>query len=191
MNDGWRPVTCTASRRKVAFLPMLSTRWTSALLVSARAQAMTMPGNPAPDPRSAQTLACGARSRSCSESAICRVQTTGIVERAIRLVCSCQASSSATKRSRRADVSRETGVRASSAFAVGGKVERFARSRRRAGLAHAAPRLRLRRSRWTCAASSVSAAGVMPSMRVACPMVRGLWALSLWRTSLESPGSVS
>ena len=44
-----------------------------------------MPGNPAPDPRSAQTLAWGAKSRSWSESAIWRVQITGIVDGAIKV----------------------------------------------------------------------------------------------------------
>src|SRR3984885_7924744 len=48
------PQTCAASRRKAAFLPMLSTRWTWTPGLSASAQAMTKPGKPPPDPRSTQ-----------------------------------------------------------------------------------------------------------------------------------------
>ena len=54
----------------------------------------------------------GASARSCSESAMWRVQSIGSVEGAIRLIRRCQSSSRATKRSRRAAVSRETGVSA-------------------------------------------------------------------------------
>ncbi len=43
-------------------------------------------------------FASGTRSRSCSESATCRVQSFGIVDGAIRLVVCCHCSSSATKR---------------------------------------------------------------------------------------------
>ena len=42
------PVAWTASRKKAAFLPLLSTRCTSAPGFSASAQAMTTPGNPPP-----------------------------------------------------------------------------------------------------------------------------------------------
>ena len=48
---------------------------------SASAQAITRPGKPAPEPRSTQHFASGASGRSCSESAMCRVQTDGMVER--------------------------------------------------------------------------------------------------------------
>ena len=93
------PVTRTASRRKAAFLPMLSTRWTCDARLSASAQAITKPGKPPPEPRSAQIRAFGARARSCSESAICRVQIVGSVEGAIKLVCRCH--SRAARRSGR------------------------------------------------------------------------------------------
>ena len=39
----------------------------------------------------------------------------------------------------------------------------------------------------TCAASNMSAAGVIPSIRDACARVAGLRASSFWRISLESP----
>ena len=133
----------------------------------------------------------GPNRRSCSELATCRVQITGIGRARDQVGVFLPSDKSSTKRSSRADVSRETGVSGQGTFAVGGKVERFARSRFLADRAHAAPRSRLRRSRWTWAASSVSAAGVIPSSRLACPMVRGLWVCSLWRTSLDSPGRVS
>ena len=58
------------------------------------------------------------------------------------------------------------------------------RHQRPAAAAFATRPLRLR-----CATRSVSAAGVIPSMRAAWPMVRGRMALSFWRTSLESPES--
>src|SRR5579875_207877 len=48
------------------------------------------------------------------------------------------------------------------------------------GCAHPARRI------W--AVSKVSAAGVMPSIRLACPMVCGRIAASFWRISAESPG---
>ncbi len=104
------PVSRTASRRKAAFLPMLSTRWTCAPGVSASAQAIAKPGNPPPEPRSTQIFAPGAKSRSCKESAIWRVQTVNSVDAAIRFIRCCHCNRSATKRSRRAAVSRETGV---------------------------------------------------------------------------------
>ena len=38
-----------------------------------------------------------------------------------------------------------------------------------------------------CTSSRDTAAGVMPGMRPACPMVCGRWAMSFWRTSFERP----
>ena len=49
-----------------------------------------MPGKPAPDPKSTHTRASGASGKSCSESAIWRVQRIGSVEDATRLNFSCQ-----------------------------------------------------------------------------------------------------
>ena len=72
-----------------------------------------MPGKPAPEPKSAQTSACGASGRSCSESAMCRVQRCGSVEAATRFCICCRNSNSATKFSSRCSTSRETGVSAS------------------------------------------------------------------------------
>ena len=74
------PAARTASRRKFAFLPMLSTRWTSTPFCSASAQAITSPGKPAPEPRSTQICEpgrdFGASNRSCRESAMCRVHNS-------------------------------------------------------------------------------------------------------------------
>ena len=75
---------------------------------TASAMARTSPGNPAPEPRSAQIRASGARSSSWSESAICRVHRCEIVEGATRFVVRCQLSSKPTNASSRSDVSRET-----------------------------------------------------------------------------------
>ena len=107
------------------------------------------------------------------------------------------ARSVATKRSSRCSVSRETGVSAGR-----GRGQPKARGSRRGRdgarpgspgrlppARHAAPRLALRSCRRICATSKVSAAGVMPSIRPAWPMVRGRCACSLWRTSFDSPGS--
>ena len=99
--------------------------------VGERAGDAPCPGNPAPEPRSAQTLASGARARSCSEFG----DMPGPEHRDRRGRdqigrAACQAISSSTKRSSRAAVSRETGGQGQGAFAVGGQVERFARSRR-------------------------------------------------------------
>src|ERR1700756_1768170 len=107
------PVTRTASRRKAAFFLLLSIRWTSAEPCSANAHAIGTPGNPPPEPRSAHLRACGAIEMSCSESAMWRVHSVGTVEAAIKFMRPCQSISSATKRSRRAAVSRETGTSAS------------------------------------------------------------------------------
>ncbi len=106
-------VARTASRKNAAFFRLLSTRCTHVPGTSASAQAMTSPGNPAPEPRSAQIRADGASAMSCSESAICRVQSFGSVDGATRLIRSCHSASRPAKRSRRAAVSRETGVSAS------------------------------------------------------------------------------
>ena len=80
--------------------------------ISASAQAITKPGNPPPEPRSAQIRASGASARSCSESATWRVHSVASVEDATRFIRRCQARSVATKRSSRWSVSRETGVSA-------------------------------------------------------------------------------
>src|SRR6478672_6168879 len=90
------PVTRRASRRNAAFLALRSTRWTIVPGVSASAQASTTPGKPPPLPRSIQTLAAGARPKSCSESAMCRVHRVGSVEGATRLVFACHWSSRST-----------------------------------------------------------------------------------------------
>src|SRR5262249_54416027 len=107
------PVTRTASVRKAAFLLLLSIRCTSAKFWSANAHAIGRPGNPPPEPMSAHLRARGAMARSCSESAMWRVHNVGTVEAAIKFIRPCQSSSTATKRSRRAAVSRETGISAS------------------------------------------------------------------------------
>jgi hypothetical protein len=87
---------------------------------------MTIPGNPAPEPRSSQTppvLPSPARgcaqaaggstsSRSCNESATWRVQSDGMVDREMRFIRDWQASRSSTKRSKRSSVSRETSTTA-------------------------------------------------------------------------------
>src|SRR4029077_680976 len=106
------PVTRTASRRKAAFFLLLSIRWTSAGSCSANAHAIGTPGNPPPEPRSAHLRARGAMVMSCSESAMWRVHIVGTVEAAIKFIRLCQSSSSATKLSSRAAVSRETGTSA-------------------------------------------------------------------------------
>src|SRR5215469_3920721 len=125
------PVTRTASRRKPAFFLLLSIRWISAALWSANAHAIGSPGKPAPEPRSTHLRAAGAIARSCSESAMWRVHSTGTVEAAIKFMRPCQSSNSAAKRSRRATVSRETGTsasaRARSAVRSGCATCRFAR----------------------------------------------------------------
>ena len=101
----------------------------SRLRSSASAQAIDEPGKAGAgaevDPDFARP---GPKRRSCSESATWRVQIAGIVERAIRFVCFCQVEQQLDERSSRADVSRETGVSGQGTFAVGGKVERLARS---------------------------------------------------------------
>ena len=80
------PVARIASRKKAAFLPLLSTRWTCAPGRSANAHATGIAGKPPPAPKSTQTFASGARSMSCNESATCRVQRFGIVAGEIRFV---------------------------------------------------------------------------------------------------------
>src|SRR5262245_939099 len=80
--------------------------------VPVSAMASTMPGKPAPEPTSIQIRARGASSMSCSESAICRVHRRDTVDGAMRLLVRCQRSRRSTKRSRRSEVSRETGVSA-------------------------------------------------------------------------------
>ena len=192
------PVACAASRRKAAFFPLLSTRCISAPGLSAIAQAMTMPGNPPPEPRSAHMRASGASGRSWSESATWRVQTVASVERAIKFIRCCQASSVAIKRSRRSVVSRETGVSCQRPVAIDRKLLGRQLDCGDTGLvpvsargSHAAPRVGFRPFRRRCATSSVNAAGVMPSRRPAWPMVRGRWACSLCRTSFDSPGNAA
>jgi len=104
------PTVRAASLRKRAFFWMLSTRCIFAPGRSARTHAMTRPGNPPPEPRSTHIRASGANGMSCRESAMWRVHNIGSVEGAIRLIRCCHSRRSPTKRSRRATVSRETGV---------------------------------------------------------------------------------
>ena len=61
--EDFAPVALTASRKKAAFFPLLSTRWTFAPSPE-RAQAITMPGKPPPEPKSTQVRAFGAKARS-------------------------------------------------------------------------------------------------------------------------------
>ena len=181
----WR----TASRRNAAFLPLLSTRWTAAPARSASAQAITSPGKPAPEPRSTQRLASGASGQELER--VGDVPGPDLRDRrgrdqiGLRLPSQQQARRT---RSSRAAVSRETGTSSSA---------RARSAARSAGaifccgvcaMAHAAGRPLPRR---TCATSSVSAAGVMPSIRPAWPMVRGRSACSFCRTSFERPGSAA
>ena len=128
-NDAAAPVIRTASRRKAAFLALLSTRWTFAPGVSASAQPMIRPGKPPPEPRSTHMRhfrVFGSNAKSCSESAMWRVHRIGSVDGAIRLIRCCHRLSKATKRSRRASVSRETGV-SDKAGAIRGKIVWFDR----------------------------------------------------------------
>ena len=83
------PVACTASRRKARLLGAALDKVNARPGVSAKAQAIGIPGKPAPEPRSAQMRASGASVRSWSESAIWRVQSAGSVEGAIKLTRRC------------------------------------------------------------------------------------------------------
>ncbi len=91
-----------------------ATLWTRHVADSLQllAQAITTPGNPPPEPRSAQVRASGASARSCNESATWRVHSVASVEDATRFMRRCQVRSVATKQSSRCTVSRETGVSA-------------------------------------------------------------------------------
>ena len=146
MNDGWRPGDPHGLAQKRGLLADALDEMDFGARSCPRARRRRRCREiRAPDPRSTQISACGADRRSCSESAIWRVQTSGSVERAIRLVCACHCSSSATKASRRSDVSRETGrqgrERASrSACEVGAASLRAHGRRRGRPAAHAAPR---------------------------------------------------
>ena len=171
--------------------------------ISASAQAMTSPGNPPPEPRSAQIRASGASARSWSESATWRVHSVGF-GRGCDQIHSLLPGAAAWPRSGRAGAvfhvkqgsapghgrgqpTGPLGVQNAGAMArdAGHQAVRGARP------VHAAPRLALRSCRRICATSKVSAAGVMPSIRPAWPIVRGRCACSLWRTSFDRPGSVA
>ena len=68
-------------------------RWTCAPGCPASAQAIGIPGKPAPDPKSAQTRASGASGRSWSESAMWRVHTSSSAVDATMLNLFCQSNS--------------------------------------------------------------------------------------------------
>ena len=136
---------------------------------SASAQAMTSPGKAAagaeidPDLGVRRQIAGAAASRRCAGSRWSGWSTA-------RSGSSCAASAAAvsTKRSSRAAVSRETGVSSSARRGLSARSAGL-RHRLRVSAAARRPSPALR----TCATSSVSAAGVMPSIRPAWPMVRG------------------
>ena len=114
-----RAAHATTCRRNAAFLPCSPPDAPRARPFRERTRDHDA-GKSGAEPISSQTLASGARSRSCSESAIWRVHVSPTVAGPIRLVWLCVASSSATKRSSRSAVSRETGVSASARGPVGG-----------------------------------------------------------------------
>ena len=148
--------------------------------VPASAQAIGMPGKPAPDPKSTQTRASGARARSWSESAICRVQIRGSVDLATRLIFSCPSNSRSTNVSRRSCVSRETGVSASARFLSASRskppcpsfIKRV--SRRFCRVSHARPK------------ASAPPASCRRSCS-ACPIVRGRFFCSFCLASFDKP----
>ena len=116
---------------------------------------------------------------------MCRVQSCGRVEGATRLVVLLPSQQQRRRSDRAAPaVSRETGVSCSAR----------ARSAARSAISRLAHASRGRRgpcrlpAARTCATSSVSAAGVMPSIRPAWPMVRGRCAASFWRDFVRQPG---
>ena len=153
MNYGRRTGDSRASRRNAAFFALLSTRWTLPRRPASSAGDRNT-GKPPPEPRSTQILAFGAR---CQElKRIGDVARPDCRQRGGRdqLMRRCQSSSSATNLSSRASVSRETSA-----------CQRHARScaiRRHADFIEILPRPRPRDMRRP---ASVSAAGVMPSMR--------------------------
>ena len=153
-----RPPSCRCSR------PDASARRG----VSASRHASGMPGKPPPEPRSTQSLASGASAKSCSELATWRVQISGSVEGAIE-VGGLLPGRAADRRSGRAALPFHVKRESAAAHARG---PRRVRSCPRHACAARRP------FRRTCAASSVSAAGVMPSSRPAWPMVRGRAAVS-------------
>jgi hypothetical protein len=67
--------------RNAVFLRLLSTSSTRAPGISCNRIAITMPGKPPPDPRSAQCRASGARSSSCALSPTCRRQKSALRRR--------------------------------------------------------------------------------------------------------------
>ena len=75
--------------RNAHFFRLLSTRCMRKSGLPASRMATTSPGNPAPEPRSSQSRAFGARARSWAESAKCRDQRAARVEAATRLVRAC------------------------------------------------------------------------------------------------------
>ena len=151
---------------------------------------------------------------------MCRVQSDGIVEGEMRFIRRCQVRSSATKRSRRAIVSRETSniARAfwrsalrSIAMSDIWVIARDCVARKdvqasdvtsqgvnsvvvtgpRTAVPHLPEVTFAKCPRRTNAASSTKAAGVIPSRRPAWPIVRGRAAASFCLTSLESPGTAA
>ena len=73
-------VSRATSARNAHFFRLLSTRCMRKSGLPASRIATTSPGKPAPDPRSSQSRAFGARARSWAESAKCRDQRAGRVE---------------------------------------------------------------------------------------------------------------
>ena len=158
------PVLAAASRRNAAFLWLLSTRWTCAPGRSGERagdhQARKARAGAEIDPDRCASGASAAEAGA--QSATCRVQSCGSVDGATRFIVCCHLQQQRRRSDRAAPhVSRETGVspavrraRARSA-AIIGLLRRPSAAVRRAG--HAPT-------------SSVSAAGVMPSMRPAWPM---------------------
>jgi len=83
-------VVRATSARKAHFFWLLSTRCMRKSGLPASRMAMTSPGKPAPDPRSSQSRASGARPRSWAESAKWRDHSAERVDGATRLVRFCQ-----------------------------------------------------------------------------------------------------
>ena len=133
-----------------------------------RRMAMTSPGKPAPEPRSSQSRASGARAQSCAESAKCRDHVAGRVERATRFLEFFHRARSSAYRVSLWIVSR--GTLKTSAKSAG--PSRLA-SRFPPGMARVAQAVLALTPFFRCARSSMRAAGVMPSSRAAWPRFSG------------------
>ncbi len=103
-----KSISRTAVRRNAHFFAFDSIKMVEPYPSSRCRQAITKPGNPAPEPRSTTSSSLSTSSAICHASKTCRFQTSSTVPRPIKFILDCHFTRSVSNARNRRSVSRET-----------------------------------------------------------------------------------